>query len=314
MKNGSISTIRRSPRAVFSDTEVSSVHFDLVGSLAIVAGFSEADAAHPGLLADGGQRTPAGGSADLQLHSQQLSSAPPISSVMTDTFCPSPSTTAPTVTMGSLALVECPSCFTSRFGPYTIFFHFPHDRPDELQALRAWAFGDVDSLMGATFAYSGTYSYTWLNVADLFQTTPCFVTTTQTVDTGDVVAGSPPAFGVYLHSLGDNWSHGACIAAADANGLLPRTCYATGQTIRSTPVAGPATRLSLAIRRSSRQQSLLQCHLALYQEMIAFAEHRVCSLPNPIPADRKNNYLYNKLLHLCAHLHIGQSAAPAPPG
>ena len=33
------------PRTVFTDTEVSSVHFDLVSSLAIAAGFSEADAA-----------------------------------------------------------------------------------------------------------------------------------------------------------------------------------------------------------------------------------------------------------------------------
>lgn len=78
MKNGSIFYDPQvTPRTVFTDTEVSSVHFDLVGLLAIAAGFSEADAAHPGLLADGGQRTPAGGSADLQLHSQQLSLGPP---------------------------------------------------------------------------------------------------------------------------------------------------------------------------------------------------------------------------------------------
>ncbi|MFZ2419615.1 MAG: hypothetical protein WA029_00610 [Anaerolineae bacterium] len=301
------------PRTVFSDTEVSSVHFDLVGSLAIAAGFSEADAARIQVysqMVDSG-RLPVG-QPIYSFTASSFPSAPPISSVMTDTFCPSPSTTAPTVTMGSLALVECPSCFTSRFGPYTIFFHFPHDRPDELQTLRAWAFGDVDSLLGvATFGYSGTYSYTWLNVANLFETTPCFVTTTQTVDTGDVVAGTPPAFGVYLHSLGDNWSHGACIEAADANGLPfaahvlrdgPNDpLYACRWTSHEAEFGDPAQ-----FPDSNRSFSAT---LALYQEMIAFSQSTGFARYHPIPLTAQNNYLYNKLYTFA---HTSTSANPQP--
>lgn len=301
------------PQAVYSDTEVSSVHFDLVGALAIAAGFSISDAADLQIysqMVDSG-RLPT----DQPIYSFTASSfpeAPPISAVMTSTFCPSPTTTAPTVTMGSLALVECPSCFTSRFGPYNIFFHFPHESPTELQALRSWAFGDTSSLQGiATFGYSGTHTFTWLNVADIFESTPCFVTTTQTVDTGDISAGSIAAFGLFLHSLGDNWSHGACVAAADAAGL-PFAAH----VMRDNPndplypcrwtahqsEFGPPQQFPDSNRSFSAT-------IALYNEMIVFSQRTPFAHYRPIPLTAANNTLLDQL---SAFAHTATAANPQP--
>ena len=93
--------------------------------------------------------------------------------------------------MGTTTAIECEGCFTSRWGPYNIFFHMPHDRPDELGAIRAWAFGETPTLAGvATYGYSSTIQFDWLGVVNVYETTACFVTETVEVDTGGIVAGS----------------------------------------------------------------------------------------------------------------------------
>lgn len=125
----------------------------------------------------------------------------PISQVPPSKWCPSPATTAPTVTMGNpeTPYLECKSCFTSRWSAYGIFFHMPHDRPNELGALREWAFARTPVLTGiATYAYSSTATFEWQNRANIDETTACFYTQILQVDTGGIGAGSPEALGIYL--------------------------------------------------------------------------------------------------------------------
>ncbi|MBI3960696.1 MAG: hypothetical protein HY328_17945, partial [Chloroflexi bacterium] len=208
-----------------AEQEVSSIHFDLVSALALAAGFSEEDAA------------------TIQLYSQLTDSsvlsttettynfdatswpqAPSVQDVPASEDCPSPQTTTDSVTMGGTTLVECPGCFTSRWGPYGVFFHMPHDNPQELGAIRAWAMGEVSKLTAqVTWGYSSTVPFTWeplytiANVANIYEATACFTkTTVDAADTGSVQPGTLAALGIYLHALGDHWSHQECIQAADA--------------------------------------------------------------------------------------------------
>jgi len=212
---------------------VSSVHFDLIGALAIAAGFSVTDAATIQAFSqatDSGNLPGANPVYVFDADPNKYPVAPPITSVMTSTFCPSPSTTAPTVTLGTTALMtdsgNTIEVFTSRFGPYGIFFHEPHDRPNELGAIHDWAFGATDALTGVvTFGYSSTVTSLWPKVyeakaiGNVYASTACFVSETVRIDTGSIQPGSLPALGIYLHSLGDHWSHRECIAAADKAGL-----------------------------------------------------------------------------------------------
>jgi len=208
-----------------ADQEVSSVHFDLVGALALAAGFSEEDAA------------------TIQLYSQLTDSsvlsttdttynfdatswpqAPSVKDIPASADCPSPETTTDSVTMGGTGLVECPGCFTSRWGAYGVFFHMAHDNANELGAIRAWAMGEANKLSAeVTWGYSSTVPFTWepaftvANIANVYEATACFgKTTVDAVDTGSVQPGDLAALGIYLHALGDSWSHRDCIEAADA--------------------------------------------------------------------------------------------------
>lgn len=74
-----------------------------------------------------------------------------------------------------------------RISSDSVFFHEPHDAPDELGAIEAWAFGTTSVLTGvATFGYSGTVSsplippdpYRATLVANIYESTPCCVTQT----------------------------------------------------------------------------------------------------------------------------------------
>ena len=297
------------PRTVYTTSEVSSIHFDLVGALAIAAGFSVTDAATIQLYS---QLTDPGVITGARVYAFQATSwpaAPPIAAVMTSTFCPSPTTTGPQVSMGSTKLVECPGCFTSRYGPYGVFFHMPHDRPGELGALRAWAFAAAPELTGiATFGYSSTVDFVWLNVANVYATTPCFVTTTQ--DTGGIAAGSLAALGIYLHSLGDHWSHGACIAAADAAGkpfaahvaVPPGDPLSPCHWLMHEAEFGDAQRFPDSNRTFSGT-------LALYDALLDYASQSDRPIYRPIPLLAEGGHIYNALYEF---VHTATAENPAP--
>lgn len=297
------------PRAVYSDTEVSSIHFDLAGALAIAAGFSVTDAATIQLhsqLVDSGLIT---GNQVYSFTATSLPSAPAISSVMTSPHCPSPSTTAPTLTMGITVDIECDGCFTSRWGPYNIFFHFPHDAPDELGAIRAWAFGETSTLRGiATYGYSGTVPFEWTGLVNIYETTACFVTRTVDVDTGGIPAGSLEALAIYLHSLGDHWSHRDCIIAADEEGK-PFAAHVAVKG-RQDPL-WPCRWLMHDVEFGPTPDSprTLSGTLALYQGLVAFAERSDLPLYRSIPLTAENNHLLDTLE---AFVYTATASNPEP--
>lgn len=102
---------------------------------------------------------------------------------------------------------------TSRFGPYSPFFHFAHLSGSDLQALRDWAWGRRDTLVGYE-------AFAWGRVTDLtlmqgLQNGGCFITRTAIISM-PMPAGSLEAFAIYLHSLGDAYSHADCLAALES--------------------------------------------------------------------------------------------------
>jgi hypothetical protein len=100
------------------------------------------------------------------------------------------------------------TCATSRFGPDSPFFHFPRQNEAELGSFRDWAWGSASELTGyVAYAWDGT---------SVLQA-KCHYTETVTIDTG-IVPGSLEAFGTYLHSLADSYSHRECQQALDAAG------------------------------------------------------------------------------------------------
>ncbi|NUQ39692.1 MAG: hypothetical protein HUU23_18270 [Caldilineales bacterium] len=302
------------PALVYSPTEVSSVHFDLVGALALAAGFSEADAAAIQLysqLTDSGILT---GSSIYRTADAPVSwpSPPDPAETPPSPFCPDPAATAATLSMGMTDTVECPGCFSSRWGPYNIFFHFPRDRVNELQALERWAFGDpADPLIGvATFGFSSTARFDWQGLVNIYEITPCFITTTHAVDTGGIAAGSLEALGIYLHSLGDHWSHGDCIAATEAAGL-PFAAHV--QAGANDPLA--PCRWLMHEGEFGHPQLFPSSHrtftgtLALYDALVAYSLQSERPLYWPIPIDGEGQYLYNALYQF---VHSTAASNPTP--
>jgi hypothetical protein len=100
---------------------------------------------------------------------------------------------------------------TSRFGPYSPFFHFPHQNAQELAALHDWGWGLTDKLIGYE-------AYAWGAPTDLTVMRASCLYTRTAVITAPMAAGSLEAFATYLHSLADSYSHLECIAALDALG------------------------------------------------------------------------------------------------
>ncbi len=97
------------------------------------------------------------------------------------------------------------SCVISRFGPYSPFFHFPHQNDQELGALYDWGWGITNTLVGYE-------AYAWGGPTVL--TSDCAYTRTVEITTS-IQAGSQEAFATYLHSLGDSYSHRDCLAALE---------------------------------------------------------------------------------------------------
>ncbi len=103
-------------------------------------------------------------------------------------------------------------CITSRFGPYSPFFHFPHSNEQELGALRDWAWGDKKELVAyEAYAWGGPGEFTVPQAS-------CRYTRTAVVTT-NIRPGSLEAFATYIHSLADAYSHRECIAHMDDLGL-----------------------------------------------------------------------------------------------
>lgn len=92
------------------------------------------------------------------------------------------------------------TCFTARTGVYSTVFHFP--TPANLASLRSWGLGTTTTLVGeASFAFGSG--------GDVFAAS-CYRQMETTIDTGAVRAGTPEAFGIYLHAVADEWSHRFC--------------------------------------------------------------------------------------------------------
>ena len=110
------------------------------------------------------------------------------------------------------AMQDANRCITSRFGPYSPFFHFPHDNASEVGALHDWAWGQSDQLTAyEAYAWGGPAEFTVMQASCLFTRTAVITTAIQ--------PGSLEAFATYIHSLADYYSHRDCIAHMDELGM-----------------------------------------------------------------------------------------------
>jgi hypothetical protein len=199
-----------------TDETVSTVHFDLTYALALAAGFSVSDSIRLQLW-------------DQLVDSEQIGPGDAVSytNCTGGAFYASPHPANPQVCGQPYMQVAWPrwedmqdpdSCIPSRFGPYSPFFHFPHDNVRELGALHDWAWGVTDTLVGyEAYAWGGP----------TVMQAGCLYTRTAVITTG-IEAGSLEAFATYLHSLADHYSHRECIAAMDALGMPWATHTLTG--------------------------------------------------------------------------------------
>ncbi len=187
--------------------EISTLHDDLTYALALAAGFSISD------------------SITLQVWSQLVDSeqigpgdAISYTNCTGGAFYPTPDPADPQVCGQSYSLVAWPRwddmqdrdhCVTSRFGPYSPFFHFPHQNAQEIGALHDWGWGTADRLVAyEAYAWGGPTVFS----------SQCRYTRTAVITTA-MQAGSLEAFATYIHSLGDSYSHRECIKAMDKLGL-----------------------------------------------------------------------------------------------
>lgn len=95
--------------------------------------------------------------------------------------------------------------FTHRFGPWVGQFHFPQADAlaDDLAGLRAFATGEKETLRArSVYGFGAARDTVWSG--------SCYDQRVETVPTGSVQAGSAEAFGTYLHSLADSYSHRVC--------------------------------------------------------------------------------------------------------
>ncbi len=281
---------------------VSTIHFDMVGALAIAAGFSVADAA---VIQAYSQGTDSGNlpaanpvyTFDADLTNYPV--PPAITEVTATPYCPSPETTDDFVTLGTYdedLMGDCPGCFTSRFGPYGVFFHFPHARSDELYAIEDWAYGRSPELTGTViYAYSSTARSFFEEIINVYQSSNCFVSRTVTIDTGSIQAGSPQALGIYLHSLGDNRSHSDCITAADAeNKLFAAHVRPEGPTDPLTPCRWLSHEVEFGSPNNNTNRTFNGI-VAVYDALLAYAAETGRNVYRPIPIDAENNHIYDAI-------------------
>lgn len=110
-------------------------------------------------------------------------------------------------------------CFTSRYGPYASLFHFATE--EGLAALRSWALDPSATLSAqARFAFG-------VAGEDVYSAS-CYRLREEVVDTGSVTAGTPQAFGLYLHALADRYSHQVCVEHWGARTAPPWPMHTRG--------------------------------------------------------------------------------------
>jgi hypothetical protein len=198
--------------------EISTIHDDLTYGLALAAGFSISD------------------SKRLQIWNQLVDSeeigpgdAISYTNCSGGAFPPAPN---PDIVCGLKphsreiwpmwnSMQDRDRCVTSRFGPYSPYFHFPHNNQQDLGALRNWAWGFTDTLRAyEAYAWGRNTEFTVMQASCLYTRSAVITTAMQ--------AGSPEAFATYLHTLADHYSHRECIAAMDALGMPWATHTLTG--------------------------------------------------------------------------------------
>ncbi len=207
--------------------EVSTVHDDMTFVLALAAGFSITDA-HTLRIWD--QLTDSEILTGSRVYSNGLGGAfPPVPDA--DVICAGKIHSADIWPRWQDMTIS--TSVTSRFGPYSPYFHFPHisgpRAPYEIGALHDWAWGLTNTLA----AYE---AYAWgkpgLQNSTVMQAT-CRYTHTTAITTS-IPAGSLPAFATYLHSLADGYSHRDCIATMDGLGM-PWATHTTPEIDGSYP-------------------------------------------------------------------------------
>jgi hypothetical protein len=190
-----------------TDEEISTIHDDLTYVLALAAGFTISDAQTLEIwnqLVDSEQLGPG----EEIVYDNCSGAFYPTPDPRDRAVCARPGNYGE-VAWPLMEQVKGPACVTSRFGPYSPFFHFPHQNARELGALHDWGWGLSDKLVGyEAYAWGGK---------TVMQAT-CLYTRTAVIST-TILAGSLPAFATYLHSLADSYSHRECIAAMDALGM-----------------------------------------------------------------------------------------------
>jgi len=195
------------PSGNFPDERVSTVHDDLTFALAIAAGFTVTDSHTLRIW-------------DQLVDSEVLPGASTSYSYGNAGFYAPPNPLVACVGKNHARQIwptgefdSATSAVTSRFGPYSPFFHFPHLDGADLRALREWAWGRTSTL-------EGYEAYAWGRVTDFtlmqaVQNNGCIITRSVTIQM-PVLAGSLKAFATYLHSLGDAYSHADCLEALAA--------------------------------------------------------------------------------------------------
>jgi hypothetical protein len=196
------------PSGDFPDNRISTIHDDLTLALAIAAGFTSAD------------------SHTLRIWNQLVDSENLPGTPTSYTYGNAGFYTPPNPALACLGKNHArqiwptnsfnpgTSAVTSRFGPYSPFFHFPHLGGSDLLALHDWAWGITDTLQGyEAYAWG---QFTDVTLMQAVQNDGCIITRAVTIEM-PLPAGSLEAFATYLHSLGDAYSHADCMDALAAS-------------------------------------------------------------------------------------------------
>lgn len=199
------------PTGNFPDNRVSTIHDDLTYALALAAGFS-VTASHTIRIWD------------QLVDSEQLPSTVVSYTYGNAGFYSPPN---PLLSCGSKnharqiwpagEFNSTTSSVTSRYGPYSPFFHFPHRNGDDLKALHDWAWGITSTLVGyEAYAWARPLPFD-LTLIQAIDNGGCAITRTVNISM-PIQAGSLKAFATYLHSLDDSYSHQDCLTALVGTG------------------------------------------------------------------------------------------------
>ena len=241
--------------------EISTIHDDLTYALALAAGFDITDAITLQIwdqLVDSEQIGPGDAISYTNCTGGAFPQAPDPDEVCG--FKPHNHLIWPMTS----AMKDPDHCVTSRFGPYSPFFHFPHNNAQEIGALHDWAWGLSDRLTAyEAYAWGGPAEFTVMQASCRFTRTAVITTSIQ--------PGSLQAFATYIHSLADYYSHRDCIAHMDELGMPWATHTLTGHPACNYNPANPQPddvhgREFYTYTDSLRTDAAIQ---AIYNELVA---------------------------------------------